>query len=132
MKCPKCAYEPTLSEMQRSPANCPKCGAGYDEADQNFENETKTLGERLSVGVAGARQSVEEGRKRRADEERRKEESRNPAAARPVVVVDIRMDFWSMVFFMVKWVIASIPAVIILFLIMLFISAFFGGLARFI
>lgn len=36
---------------------------------------------------------------------------------RPVVVVDIKMRFWSMVFFMVKWVIASVPALIILALI---------------
>lgn len=34
--------------------------------------------------------------------------------SREVVVVDIKMRFWSMVFFMVKWVIASIPAIIIL------------------
>ena len=33
-----------------------------------------------------------------------------------VVVDDIKMDFISMVAFMVKWAIASIPAVIILFL----------------
>ena len=31
-----------------------------------------------------------------------------------VVVTDIQMPFWSMVWFMVKWSIASIPAVIIL------------------
>ncbi len=33
---------------------------------------------------------------------------------RQVVVTDIRMPFWSMVAFMVKWVIASIPAFLIL------------------
>jgi len=33
-----------------------------------------------------------------------------------VVVTDIRMPFGSMVRFMVKWAIASIPAVIILYL----------------
>ena len=32
-----------------------------------------------------------------------------------VIVTDIKMPFWSMVIFMVKWVIASIPAFIILF-----------------
>ena len=32
-----------------------------------------------------------------------------------VVIVDIQMKFWSMVRFMVKWAIASIPAVVILF-----------------
>jgi len=37
--------------------------------------------------------------------------------SREVVVTDIRMRFWSMVWFMVKWTIASIPALIILFLI---------------
>lgn len=51
--------------------------------------------------------------------------------AREVVVVDIRMKFWSMVFFMVKWVIASIPAIIILALIwvvfMLTFQAVTGG-----
>lgn len=33
---------------------------------------------------------------------------------RYVVVEDIHMDFWSMVTFMVKWAIASIPAAAIL------------------
>lgn len=33
---------------------------------------------------------------------------------REVIVTDIRMPFWSMVTFMVKWVIASIPAFVIL------------------
>ena len=46
-----------------------------------------------------------------------------------VEVVNIRMDFWAMVVFMVKWVIASIPAAIILFLIVLVISATLGGAA---
>ena len=34
--------------------------------------------------------------------------------ARHVIVEDVRMDFWSMVSFMVKWAIASIPAALIL------------------
>ena len=34
-----------------------------------------------------------------------------------VVVTDIHMPFWSMVIFMVKWALASIPAIIILTLI---------------
>lgn len=40
-----------------------------------------------------------------------------------VVVTDIRMPFLSMVVFMVKWVIASIPA----FLILGFIASIFMG-----
>ena len=34
--------------------------------------------------------------------------------AREVVVVDVKIPFWSMVILLVKWAIASIPAVIIL------------------
>jgi hypothetical protein len=41
--------------------------------------------------------------------------------SQPVVVTDVRMKFFSMMLFMIKWALASIPAVIIL-------SAIFGGL----
>ena len=43
-----------------------------------------------------------------------------------VVVTDIKMSFSSMVVFMVKWVIASIPALIILFIIGFFVVSLFG------
>lgn len=50
-----------------------------------------------------------------------------------VVVTDIRMSFVSMVIFMVKWVIASIPAFIIIiavFLVFIAVStAIFGGVS---
>ncbi len=45
-----------------------------------------------------------------------------------VTVVDIRMPFLSMVVFMVKWAIASIPAIIILVVIGAMIAGFMGGL----
>ena len=41
-----------------------------------------------------------------------------------VKISDINMPFWSMVVFMVKWAIASIPAILILML----LFAIFGGL----
>jgi hypothetical protein len=41
-----------------------------------------------------------------------------------VKISDINMPFWSMVVFMVKWAIASIPAILIL----MFLFAIFGGL----
>ncbi len=47
-----------------------------------------------------------------------------------VVVTDIQMPFISMVIFMVKWVIASIPAFIILFILFTFISALGIGLLK--
>lgn len=44
-----------------------------------------------------------------------------------VIVVDVKMRFWSMVFFMVKWAIASIPALIILAVLLSLMSALFHG-----
>lgn len=45
-----------------------------------------------------------------------------------VTVVDIKMPFWSMVVFMVKWTIAAIPAILILVMLGVMIVAFLGGL----
>jgi hypothetical protein len=50
---------------------------------------------------------------------------------RETVVTDIKIPFWSMVVLLVKWALASIPAVIILIiigtLISAAVSAMFGG-----
>jgi hypothetical protein len=45
-----------------------------------------------------------------------------------VVVTDIRMSFLSMVVFMVKWVVASIPAFIILSIIGSVLMMLLGGM----
>jgi hypothetical protein len=45
-----------------------------------------------------------------------------------VTVVDVKMPFWSMVIFMVKWSIAAIPAIIILALVGAMLAGFLGGL----
>jgi ABC-type multidrug transport system permease subunit len=45
-----------------------------------------------------------------------------------VTVTDIQMPFGSMVIFMIKWAIASIPAAIILFLIASIFAVVFGGI----
>ncbi|MEQ1440639.1 hypothetical protein AAG565_14875 [Fontimonas sp. SYSU GA230001] len=45
-----------------------------------------------------------------------------------VVVVDIKMPFLSMVVFMVKWVIAAIPAFLILAVLGSITAGFLGGL----
>ena len=47
---------------------------------------------------------------------------------RQVIVTDIHMPFLSMVVFMVKWVIASIPAIIILWIIGAILASLFGGM----
>jgi len=45
-----------------------------------------------------------------------------------VVVVDVQMPFMSMVTFMVKWTLASIPALIILAVITAVLAGMFAGL----
>jgi len=47
-----------------------------------------------------------------------------------ITVVDIRMPFWSMVFFMVKWAIASIPAIIILLIVGSVAMGILAGIGR--
>ncbi|WP_197674163.1 MULTISPECIES: hypothetical protein [unclassified Pseudomonas] len=46
----------------------------------------------------------------------------------PVVVVDIQMRFWSMMVFMVKWMLAAIPAFIVFVGIVGMLGAIFGSL----
>ncbi len=43
-----------------------------------------------------------------------------------VIVSDIRMPFWSMVIFMIKWAVAAIPAFIILAIIGAVVTGLFG------
>ena len=45
-----------------------------------------------------------------------------------VVVTDIKMPFMSMVVFMIKWAIASIPAIIILMIIFFVFAGLLGGM----
>ena len=45
-----------------------------------------------------------------------------------VIVTDIKMPFLSMVVFMVKWALASIPALIILFVIFAALTGVFSGM----
>ncbi|MCK4585924.1 MAG: hypothetical protein KAU29_01180 [Gammaproteobacteria bacterium] len=51
-----------------------------------------------------------------------------PKGTNYVVVTDINMSFISMVIFMVKWVVASIPAFIILSIIGAVFMMLFGGI----
>lgn len=94
IKCPKCGHERGPGEQ--GPAwQCPGCGVAY----------AKVMNESVRVAVEPVR-----------------EPSRPMPPAEPVIfpdemavhVVDIHMPFWSMVVFMVKWAVASIPAFLIL------------------
>lgn len=100
MQCPKCNYEPTMAEMQSSPDDCTKCGVNYQGHARHLE-QVRLQGEQARALQASISPVV-------------REVSAVYRGAQPVVVVDVRMSFWSMVVFMVKWVIASIPAGLIL------------------
>lgn len=51
-----------------------------------------------------------------------------PQKRQEVVVVDVSVPFWSMVLFMVKWAIASIPALLILIVLGVAFSGLLGGI----
>lgn len=102
MQCPKCNYEPTLSEVQRSPDDCVQCGINYAgharHAAEQAQQKNQSAGIiKLSPAVRGATAKY--------------------PGAQPVVVIDINMGFWSMVMFMVQFAFATIPAAIIVTLV---------------
>jgi hypothetical protein len=51
-------------------------------------------------------------------------------SVKEVNIVDIKMPFWSMVIFMVKVTIASIPAMIILTILGALVTAVFGSIGN--
>ena len=57
-------------------------------------------------------------------------DEKNYQDAQKVVVTDIRMPFWSMVMFMVKLVLASIPALVIFSMIISLVMAVITGKRR--
>ena len=87
--------------------SCPNCQKGYQSKVDKCECGYVFEGyeESTSTGVTGVASN-----------------SNN----QNVTVTDIKMPFGSMVEFMVKWAIASIPAFIILFLIGFLMVAIFG------
>jgi len=114
MQCPKCSYEPTMSEMASSPDQCPKCGVYYAKVARGDDGISAPKPKsKLADAWKGAKVSVEEGRRLRAEEERVRAQARNLSAASPVVVTDVQIQFGSMVTLLVKLAFAAIPAAII-------------------
>jgi hypothetical protein len=107
MQCEFCRYEFTMKEVQES-APCPRC-----EERRQAEQRRKAADAAVAPHV---RKVMDEFR-----------------GAQPVVIMDLNMSFNSMVWFMVKWAIASIPALIVLALIFIalfmFLAGSFGGFA---
>lgn len=138
MQCPKCDHQDTDAAFG-DPARCPSCGVFYNKALAHKQ--------RMEAAKSPQSPAAPEPEPEPVKVEPVVEQPAAPAPARPekhiinmtagsygaqpVVVVDIHMSFNSMVWFMVKWVIAAIPAAIILFLIMSFFAGLFGGFSRY-
>jgi ABC-type Na+ efflux pump permease subunit len=52
----------------------------------------------------------------------------SPSPRMQVVVSDVEMPFLSMVVFIIKWTIAAIPAMIVLFILSALVAVLFGGI----
>ncbi|MFV3387823.1 hypothetical protein ACNFCJ_20795 [Pseudomonas sp. NY15364] len=148
MQCPACNNDYEVADFGE-PARCPGCGVYYEKAMALKQRRLAAQAEaekaessaapdslgKLAGALKGAKLAVSEGRRERGLEQKRIEEAHSVSAARPVVVVDIKMGFWSMVVFMVKWAFAAIPAMLIIAVIgaMLFgfLIGFVGGVGGF-
>lgn len=138
MKCPNCDFI-DKDEAFGDPAKCPKCGAIYEKAlrikadkerqalfeKRRLESQPVRQGAPLKSRMSSARASVSDGREKRAAAEAQRKQKRE---LQMVVVTDIDMPFMSMVSFMIRWVLASIPAAIILMIILTGVPVFFGSL----
>lgn len=114
MQCPKCGYEPTMSEIQSSPDQCPSCGVYYAKVSHlTVDAAEEKPSSKLAGAWRGAMLSVEEGRERRAEDERNRIRAHNVSTAAPVVVTDVQIQFGSLVTLLVKLAFAAIPAAII-------------------
>ena len=142
MQCPSCDHV-AAAEAFGEPAKCPSCGVYYHKAlahKERLERQAKEIefepdpeisepgiGEKLKHGLEGAMKAVEDGRRERLQQELATKAVLSRSTPSAVAVVDLQMPFWSMVWFMVKWAIASIPALIILGFILVAVVSFVSG-----
>lgn len=118
MQCPECNHIP-LAGSQPDPSRCPECGIFYQKALELRKARELVAQPQLAAGKP-ADNAVSANVKAAMAEYR---------GAQPVVVLDVNMSFSSMVVFMIKWALASIPALLILMGIGIFLvlAAGFGG-----
>jgi hypothetical protein len=105
--------------------NCTKCNAKITdhEIKNNFCSVCyKVVDENADKVKKGGYDSV--GSEESKENDKADIDNRN---IQNVVVTDIKMSFSSMVVFMVKWVIASIPAALIILFIIGLLTSFFGA-----
>ena len=144
--CLNCGYERQAKDESAfiPESECPKCRAIYKKVEKFIKEKEEKEEEKLRWEAEEQGRKEEEKLRWEEEEQRRKENvnhdilkqivalndkitqiesnSRNST----VTISDIKMPFDSMVSFMVKWIIASIPAAIII----LIIAAIVGGVFR--
>ncbi len=108
--------EPTLGpyDAKRRETRARGLGITVEEVDQLDAKRRETRARALGITVEEVDQLDAQERELDARKHDRFAAQERELDARGVIVTDVQMPFWSMVFLMVKFVIASIPAFIIL------------------
>lgn len=123
MQCPECNHIP-LAGSQADPSRCPQCGIFYQKAI-DMRRARDELAQQQVAAEAVSRKALENSVSPKV-----KAAMFEYRGAQPVVVIDVNMSFNSMVVFMIKWALASIPAMIMLCLIFIVPLMIFGVLGR--
>jgi GYF domain 2 len=88
----------------------------WDRKELRLTDRLRTEGTQNWLEVSRLMKSLDQAARSQSDQ------ARNPPSFEMrVVITDIRMRFSSMVIFMVKWAFAAIPAIIIIYLIIIII-----------
>lgn len=111
MQCPRCNHEATAEDFGQ-PAKCPACGVFYEKALKLKMAQEAVVAQAAAPAPVAAKPSV------RLTADHVAVAMRGLEGVQPVVVVDIQMRFWSMMIFMVKWMLAAIPATLTFIMIM--------------
>ncbi len=99
IKCPECGY------LNLEDDKTCKCGLDLIDAFQEMPVEER---QKLYVKAPSQAQAIK--------------------GLQEVIIKNFKMPFWSMVGFMIKWALASIPAIIILTIIVSFAISIIGGI----
>lgn len=145
MKCEKCGHERHPNDYA-PPGVCPRCGEPYRRlrpsgvlSDEAFEQAQARDRARLDQEAARLEATARPMRRRAlvscsdCDGQVSRMAVVCPHCGRPfgngrqpIEVMNIKMEFEAMVWFIVKWALASIPAMIILFLIFMAVVKLIG------
>lgn len=117
-ECKRCGYVRTAGDNAPE-YECPKCGIVYAKIEDAARKEPE---------MPEAWRTEDAPRMFADTDVYRPSSPASVVVPASVRIVDIDMKFWSMVWFMVKWAIATIPAVIILIFVGVMVFGFVGGL----